>query len=71
MHTGLAVPEEAAGSAATKPLDVEPVGRTPPDQAGDNAGHAIVFTSDPSDRPSAGPDNALAAFLQNAGKPAR
>ena len=37
MHAGLAVPDGAPGSAATGPLDLEPAGRTPPDQAGDSA----------------------------------
>ncbi len=71
MHAGLAVPDGADGSAVTGPLYLEPAGRTPADQAGDSTGHAIVFTSDPSDRTPAGPDDALTAFLQNAGQPAR
>ena len=35
---------------------------------GEGSGRAVVFSSDESDRPVTGPDEALAAFLQNAGK---
>ncbi|MCU0871202.1 MAG: Hsp70 family protein [Pirellulaceae bacterium] len=68
MHVGLAVPDEASSSAGSGPLDLEPAQRAEPDQAGEGSGRAVVFSSDESDRPVTGPDEALAAFLQNAGK---
>lgn len=68
MHAGLAVPDGASSSAAAGPLDFEPARPAQPDQAGEGSGHAVVFSIDESDRPAAGQDEALAAFLQNAGK---
>jgi molecular chaperone DnaK len=68
MHAGLAVPDGASSFAVAGPLDPRAAQPAQPDQAGDGAGHAVVFTSDQVDRPMACPDDALAAFLQNAGK---
>jgi molecular chaperone DnaK len=68
MHVGLAVSDEASNSAASGPLALDPAERAEPAQGGEGTGHAVVLSNDESDRPVAGPDEALAAFLQNAGK---
>jgi hypothetical protein len=77
MYAGLAVADEASSSAATGPPDedpdqpAQPAQPVQPDQGGEGSGHAVVFTSDESERPVTGQDDALAAFLQSAGKPPR
>lgn len=68
MHAGLAIPDEGSGQADSGPPDAGPVQPAPPTPTGEDSGQAVLFTGDEPQRAEVGPDDALAAFLQNAGK---
>jgi len=68
MHAGLAIPDEASGLADSGPRDAGPVSSRPPSPASDGSAQAVILPGDEPERMPAGEDEALAAFLHNAGK---